>query len=229
MSDLLEVISSLGERIGALERRTPPEPRWAVVVSISPLRVRIETETDSLPINPINAAGELALGARVLTQRYGRHLYLCGPHKPTPEAPPAPFGQVRRTTGKNFSSSDSWRGLDSYSATDSGTRLGGITYSGGIFTVPKDGWYRITASCRWGAITDGLRGIGININGTLSPHIDVREPLSGSNEISRTPLILPTHVIEMSAGDTAQLAVFQNSGKTIGLFAALFTVSYERP
>lgn len=78
MSDLLGVISNLSERISVLEGRTPLEPRWAVVVSISPLRVRMETETDPLPVDPINAAGNFAVGARVLTQMYGRHLYLWG-------------------------------------------------------------------------------------------------------------------------------------------------------
>ena len=81
MSDLLGVISNLSERISVLEGRTPPEPRWAIVTSISPLRVRIETETDPLPITPINTAGNFTVGARVLTQMYGRHLYLWG--KPT--------------------------------------------------------------------------------------------------------------------------------------------------
>ena len=81
MSDLLGVITRLNERIDALENRTPPEPRWAIVTSISPLRIKMETETDPLPITPINAAGELEVGSRVLTQRYGKHLELSPPER----------------------------------------------------------------------------------------------------------------------------------------------------
>lgn len=228
MSDLLDVINNLNERISVLEGRTPLEPRWAVVTSISPLRVRIETEADPLPITPINAAGELVIGSRVLVQQYGRHLYVWGPHRPTPIDPPKPFGQVRRVTSRAFPSSEEWQDVDSYSTTDAGTRLGGITYAAGVFTVPIVGWYRVAGSCRWGAISGGVRGVGIKVNGVLSPHVDMRAPLDGSGETYRTTNILPTHIIKMAAGDTVSLAVLQNSTLSVGLFNALFTVSYER-
>lgn len=228
MSDLLDVINNLNERIDSLEGRTPPEPRWAIVASISPLRVRIETENDPLPITPINGAGELEIGSRVLTQRYGKHLYVWGPHRPTPPDPPKPFGQVRRTESKIFQPSEEWQDLTSYSSTDPGTMLGGIIYAGGVFTAPSAGLYRITASCRWGAIAGGVRGLGLKINGQLSPHIDMRAPLDDSGKNYRTTNILPTHIIKMAAGDTVSLAVLQNSTLSVGLFNALFTVAYER-
>ena len=228
MSDLLGVISELSERINTIESRTPPEPRWAIITSISPLRVRIETETDPLPITPINAAGELNIGSRVLAQRYGAHIYLWGPRSPIPHPPVMPFGQVERTSVKVFESSTEWQDVTSYSATNPGIMLGGIQYSSGVFTTPIAGLYRVTASCRWGAIAGGIRGIGIKINGVLSPHYSTREPLATSGELGLLTLILPAHHLNLSSGSTISLAVYQNSGQSPGLFAALFTVECLR-
>lgn len=228
MSDLLGVITRLNERIDALENRTTTEPRWAVVTSISPLRIKMETETDPLPITPINAAGELEVGSRVLTQRYGRHMYLLGPQAPLPDPPVLPFGQVERTTSKVFGSSTEWQDVTSYSSTNPGIMLGGIQYSSGVFTTPVEGLYRITASCKWGAISGGVRGIGIKVNGTLSPHYNTREPLSGSSELYRPALVLPPHHMNLVEGATISLAVYQDSGQSPGLFAALLTVECIR-
>ena len=228
MSDLLGVITRLNERIDALENRTTTEPRWAVVTSISPLRIKMETETDPLPITPINAAGELEVGSRVLTQRYGKHMYLLGPQAPLPDPPVLPFGQVERTASKGFDASTEWQDVTSYSATNPGIMLGGIQYSSGVFTTPIAGLYRVTASCRWGAIAGGIRGIGIKINGVLSPHYSTREPLATSGELGRLTLILPAHHLNLSSGSTISLAVYQNSGQSAGLFAALFTVECLR-
>lgn len=228
MSELLDVVGELSERINVMEGRTPSEPRWAVVTSVSPLRVRVETESDPLPITPINAAGELEVGSRVLTQRYGKHLYLLGPQAPLPDPPALPFGQVERTASKVFESSTEWQDVTSYSATNPGIMLGGIQYSSGVFTTPIAGLYRVTASCRWGAIAGGIRGIGIKINGVLSPHYSTREPLATSGELGRLTLILPAHHLNLSSGSTISLAVYQNSGQSSGLFAALFTVECLR-
>ena len=228
MSDLLGVITRLNERIDALENRTPPEPRWAIVTSISPLRIKMETETDPLPITPINAVGKMDVGSRVLVQRYGNHLYLWGPRSPIPEPPVLPFGQVERTASKVFESSTEWQDVTSYSATNPGIMLGGIQYSSGVFTTPIAGLYRVTASCRWGATTGGIRGIRIKINGVLSPHYSTREPLATSGELGRLTLILPAHHLNLSSGSTISLAVYQNSGQSPGLFAALFTVECLR-
>ena len=228
MSDLLDIITRLNGRIDALENRTPPEPRWAIVTSISPLRIKMETETDHLPITPINAVGKMDVGSRVLVQRYGNHLYLWGPRSPIPEPPVLPFGQVEITTSKVFTPSTEWQDVTSYSATNPGIMLGGIQYSSGVFTTPIAGLYRVTASCRWGAISGGVRGIGIKVNGTLSPHYNTREPLSGSSELYRPALVLPPHHMNLVEGATISLAVYQDSGQSPGLFAALFTVECLR-
>ena len=228
MSDLLGVISELSERINTIESRTPPEPRWAIITSISPLRVRIETETDPLPITPINAAGELNIGSRVLAQRYGAHIYLWGPRSPIPHPPVLPFGQVERTSVKVIGPSTEWQDLTSYSTTNPGIRLGGIQYAAGVFSAPMPGLYRVTASCRWLAMTGGVRGLGLKINGALSPHTFIAPQLDGEGENYRPTLTLPVHHMNLNAGDALNLAVFQDSGKSPGLSAALFTVECIR-
>lgn len=227
MSDLLGVITRLNERIDALENRTPSAPIWAVVASVSPLLVTPETQSDPIPAAAKNGAGNLKVGAKVLMQRYGSQIYVWGPHV-DPDPPVLPFGQVERTATKVFESSTEWQDVTSYSATNPGIMLGGIQYSSGVFTTPIAGLYRVTASCRWGAVAGGIRGIRIKINGVLSPHYSTREPLATSGELGRLTLILPAHHLNLSSGSTISLAVYQNSGQSPGLFAALFTVECLR-
>ena len=224
---LLGVIQKLQTRINELAQRTPSAPIWAVVASVSPLLVTPETQSDPIPAAAKNGAGNLKVGAKVLMQRYGSQIYVWGPHA-DPDPPVLPFGQVERTASKIFESSTEWQDVTSYSATNPGIMLGGIQYSSGVFTTPIAGLYRVTASCRWGAIAGGIRGIGIKINGVLSPHYSTREPLATSGELGRLTLILPAHHLNLSSGSTISLAVYQNSGQSPGIFAALFTVECLR-
>ena len=225
---LLGVIQNLQTRINELAQRTPSAPIWAVVASVSPLLVTPKTQSDPIPAAAKNGAGNLKVGAKVLMQRYGSQIYVWGPHA-DPDPPVLPFGQVERTALKVFESSTEWQDVTSYSATNPGIMLGGIQYSSGVFTTPIAGLYRVTASCRWGAVAGGIRGIGIKINGVLSPHYSTREPLATtSGELGRLTLILPAHHLNLSSGSTISLAVYQNSGQSPGIFAALFTVECLR-
>lgn len=60
----------------------PPVPestfRWATVTDDAPLTIRLDGETDSLPLVPDNLAGSLAVADRVWVQLFGRRVLILG-------------------------------------------------------------------------------------------------------------------------------------------------------
>lgn len=54
--------------------------RWATVTQVSPLRIRLDGDTDELPVTPdsLVAPAALAVNVRVWVQLYGRRLIVLG-------------------------------------------------------------------------------------------------------------------------------------------------------
>lgn len=84
---------------------------------------------------------------------------------------------------------------------------GAFNYSGGIWTIPLTGRYRISASCSFAAAAGGSRQIVLRRNGTGFDQARI----SVGDVGYYTTVPISTSVV-LNAGDEISVAVFQNSG-----------------
>lgn len=77
---LSDLIQRLGIARGPGSEQQPDVFEWGTVTSQSPLRVRIDTDIDELPITPVCfiPGGPPVAGTRVWTQRHGKRVLLLG-------------------------------------------------------------------------------------------------------------------------------------------------------
>lgn len=87
------------------------------------------------------------------------------------------------------------------------TLRGGMTVGSSGLVVPRDGWYTVTGSVRWGTSGTGTRQLRILHNGSIA----VSDGLNaeGANRgISQVAAVS----VYCEAGDAFRLAVYQSSG-----------------
>ena len=219
----------LSERIDRLTQRikeTEVSISWAKVVSTSPLSAVKDSENVATAIT--SKTFSPMVNDRVLVLQVGKQSSVIG-QAPGQGSDLRPFGKVERVASRIFESSAEWQDVTSYNPTDPGILLGGISYGGGVFTIPRAGLYRVEGFASWGAISNGIRGVRIRVNGQLSPQYATSTPLSGgSGELYRCRLVMPTHYLRLQVGDTINLAVYQDSGISVGLFGAIFSAEFIR-
>lgn len=87
---------------------------------------------------------------------------------------------------------------------------GGMTVSSGVVTVPTDGRYAITANVAWEANATGYRRVWIQYNGAASGAEARVNAVTGGVPTAQSL----SQILDMSAGDTVNVELSQNSTAT---------------
>lgn len=121
----------------------------------------------------------------------------------------APYDRRSRATNVTIhDSTDTVLGWD----TSTGKR-GGMSMTSGVWTVPYDGRYPITASTKWdSASTTGQRRMWFRVNGVASG-TEARVDAASSGGTN----LCISEVLDLEAGDTVAVMVRQNSGADLDL------------
>lgn len=97
------------------------------------------------------------------------------------------------------------------------------TESNGVFTILVDGVYDLSCWVEWASNSTGYRLIGIALNGSTTLVGDTRNAVTG--QVTRQS-ISPAGGVALTAGDTVELLVLQNSGGNLNVNSgSWFTIS----
>jgi len=89
-------------------------------------------------------------------------------------------------------------------------------------TVPSTGLYMVSASSNWGLATTGQRFIAFRVNsGTVLIGIEC----SSVNNVGANACICVSTLLSLTAGDTVNVAVWQNSGGALSLSPTVLSAS----
>jgi hypothetical protein len=97
------------------------------------------------------------------------------------------------------------------------------TESNGVFTILVDGVYDLSCWVEWASNSTGYRLIGIALNGSTTLVGDTRNAVTG--QVTRQS-ISPAGGVALTAGNTVELLVLQNSGGNLNVNSgSWFTIS----
>lgn len=116
-----------------------------------------------------------------------------------------------------FGSDTSWTATDPH----------GMRGTGGTLVAPWDGWYDIDATIHWGPNSTGSRGLALQ----PAAGVDIGEGAGvllylGYVQASASTVLSGGHKMFLSAGQTVQIAGFQNSGAGTTVATVRFSVEY---
>jgi hypothetical protein len=198
--------------------------RWAEVLAVSPLSIRLDGDDEALPMVPDTLVGNLLVGDRVWCQLYGRLVVILGeagggpggvapiPYDPMqPEMVHQASGSQTITTGVWMKAT--WSSVK-YESANARTVLG--SSPNGIQTT-KAGRYYCEATCHFPINSTAIRSIGIGMSwwnpGPTTPDGVQTSVASATSGIS----LSIASTLSAAVGDFITLWAFQNSGANLVL------------
>ena len=124
-----------------------------------------------------------------------------------------------------FSSDTNW--------SDSGTDPWNMRSTGGTLVAVWTGWYQINATIWWNNNATGIRGLalqpaaGTNVGEGAGQRLDLARVPAATGGFDT--VVSGSHLTPLTAGNTVQIAGFQNSGAGLTVNAVRFSAAYLGP
>jgi hypothetical protein len=126
-------------------------------------------------------------------------------------------------TWSNFSSDTNWSESDPW----------GMRSTGGTLVAVWTGWYQINATIWWNNNATGVRALalqpdaGTNVGEGAGQRLDLARVNATSGGFDT--VVSGSHLTSLTAGNTVQIAGFQNSGAGLTVNAVRFSAAYLGP